>query len=58
MEGGTYYSAYPEASTRMCKQALAVDGALADLVEQSKSLSPEAFKAAWERFLTAQQGNL
>jgi hypothetical protein len=58
MEGGTYYSAYPEASTRMCKQALAVDKALADLVKRSKSMSPDEFKAAWEQFLTEQQVNL
>ena len=58
MEGGTYYSAYPDASTRMCKQALAVDKALGDFVKQSSSLSPDAFKAAWEQFLTDQQGNL
>jgi hypothetical protein len=58
MEGGTYYSAYPEASTRMCKQALQVDKALADLVKRSKSMSPEQFKAAWEQFLTDQQVNL
>jgi hypothetical protein len=58
MEGGTYYSAYPEASTRMCKQALAVDKALGDLVARSKSMSPDEFKAAWEQFLTEQQGNL
>jgi hypothetical protein len=58
MEGGTYYSAYPEASTRMCKQALKVDGALADLVKRSQAMSPAEFKAAWEQFLTDQQGNL
>jgi hypothetical protein len=58
MEGGTYYSAYPEASTRMCKQALKVDTALADLVKRSKPMSPEQFKAAWEQFLTDQQVNL
>ena len=58
MEGGTYYSAYPEASTRMCKQALQVEKALADLVKRSKSMSPEQFKAAWEQFLTDQQVNL
>ena len=58
MEGGTYYSAYPDASTRMCKQALKVDAALGNLVKQSKSLSPEQFKAAWEQFLTDQQVNL
>jgi len=58
MEGGTYYSAYPDASTRMCKQALAIEQPLADLVARSKSMSPEQFKAAWEQFLTEQQGNL
>ena len=58
MEGGTYYSAYPEASTRMCKQALQVDAALADFVKRSESLSPEQFKAARDRFLTDQQANL
>jgi hypothetical protein len=58
MEGGTYYSAYPEASTRMCRQALAVDKAVADLVKRSQSMSPDEFKAAWEQFLTEQQVNL
>jgi hypothetical protein len=58
MEGGTYYSAYPWASTRMCKQALAVEDALAELVKVSKGMSPEQFKAAYERFLTEQQRNL
>ena len=58
MEGGTYYSAYPDASTRMCKQALAVEKALDSLVARLKSMSPEQFQAAWEQFLTDQQGNL
>ena len=58
MEGGTYYSAYPDASTRMCKQALTVEKALDSLVARSKSMSPEQFKAAWEQFLTDQQANL
>jgi hypothetical protein len=58
MEGGTYYSAYPDASTRMCKQALTVEKALGSLVARSKSMSPEQFKAAWEQFLTDQQANL
>jgi hypothetical protein len=58
MEGGTYYSAYPDASTRMCKSALAVEKALDELVQRSKSMSPEQFKAAWEQFVTDQQGNL
>ena len=58
MEGGTYYSAYPWDSTRMCKQALAVDKALGPLVKASETMSPDQFKAAWERFLTEQQANL
>jgi hypothetical protein len=58
MEGGTYYSAYPWASTRMCKQALAVDEALPQLVKASETMSPEQFKAAYERFLTEHQRNL
>ena len=58
MEGGTYYSAYPWDSTRMCKQALKVDKALGDLVKQSRSLPADEFKAAYERFLTEQQANL
>jgi hypothetical protein len=58
MEGGTYYSAYPDASTRMCKQALTVEKALGEFVKRSKSMSAEQFKAAWEQFLTEQQGNL
>jgi hypothetical protein len=58
MEGGTYYSAYPWASTRMCKQSLAVEDALPQLVKASESMSPEQFKAAYERFLTEQQRNL
>jgi hypothetical protein len=58
MEGGTYYSAYPWASTRMCKQALAVEDALAKLVKASATMTPEQFKAAYERFLTEQQRNL
>jgi hypothetical protein len=58
MEGGTYYSAYPDASTRMCKSALALEPALGDLVARSKSMSPEQFQAAWEQFVTDQQRNL
>jgi hypothetical protein len=42
----------------MCKQALAVDAALAKLVKESETMSPEQFKAAYERFLTEQQRNL
>ena len=42
MEGGTYYSAYPEASTRMCKQALAVDEALADCASSRSRCRPRS----------------
>jgi hypothetical protein len=42
----------------MCKQALALEKPLAALVRESSSMSPDQFRAAWERFLTEQQGNL
>jgi hypothetical protein len=58
MEGGTYYSAYPWASTRMCKQSLAIEEALAALVKASETMAPEQFKAAYERFLTEHQRSL
>jgi hypothetical protein len=58
MEGGTYYCAYPEASTRMVKSALTVREALARLVADAEHQSPAQFKAAYERFLTEHQGDL
>ncbi len=58
MEGGHYYCAYPEASTRMVKGALACASASTRLVADAERLSPEAFKAAYERFLTESQAHL
>jgi hypothetical protein len=58
MEGGHYYCAYPHASTRMVKSALNVRDRLAHLVDQSESLDPEAFAAAYRRFLTDVQADL
>jgi len=58
MEGGTYYSAYPHASTRMCKSALEIAKGMKELVKASQRMSPEAFKAAYEQFLTDNQAHL
>ncbi len=55
MEGGTYYCAHADASTRMVNSALAVRERLAEL---DPTLPPEEFKAAWERFLTDAQAHL
>ena len=58
MEGGHYYCAYPEASTRMVKGALAVREGFEQLVADSERLGPEAFQEAYERFLTQSQAHL
>ena len=58
MEGGTYYCAYPEASTRMCKSALEVKARLDILRAGAASMTPEEFKAAYEQFLTETQAHL
>ena len=58
MEGGHYYCAYPEASTRMVKGALAVRERFEQLVADSERLGPEAFQQAYERFLTQSQAHL
>ena len=55
MEGGTYYCAHADASTRMVNNALAVRDRLAEL---DPTLPPDEFKAAWERFLTDAQAHL
>jgi hypothetical protein len=55
MEGGTYYCAHADASTRMVNNALEVRDRLAEL---DPTLPPEEFKAAWERFLTDAQAHL
>jgi hypothetical protein len=58
LEGGSYYSAFPEASTRMVRGALAVRAALRRLVAESTTLEPDAFKARYEQFLTDVQAHL
>ena len=58
LDGGHYYCAYPQASTRMVKGALEVRERFERLVEDSARLDPEAFAAAYERFLVESQGRL
>jgi hypothetical protein len=58
MEGGHYYCAYPESSTRMVKGALDVRERFERLVADSERLGPEAFQEAYERFLTQSQAHL
>lgn len=57
LEGGHYYCAYPEASTRMVKAALAVARAFPALAAGAAQHS-SAFPAAFERFLDEQQAHL
>jgi hypothetical protein len=58
MEGGTYYCAHPDASTRMIKSALYVRERLAELNDDAETLGPDEFKAAYERFLTDVQAHV
>jgi hypothetical protein len=58
MEGGSYYCAYPEASTRMVLSALAVRDRLQQLTADAGALGPDEFRAAYERFLTDVQVHL
>ena len=58
MEGGTYYCAHADASTREVNNALAVQQRFEALRRDADQLSPEAFKAAWEAFLTDAQAHL
>jgi hypothetical protein len=58
MEGGTFYSAYPSASTKMVLGALATREALESLAAENASLGPEEFKARYDQFLADVQGHL
>jgi len=58
LEGGSYYCAYPDASTRMVKSALVVRSALEQLIADSAGLDATAFKARYERFLSDVQRHL
>jgi hypothetical protein len=57
MEGGTYYCAHAEASTRMVISAVEVASGFA-AVQAAADGPPEAFAAAWERFLVDAQAHL
>jgi hypothetical protein len=58
MEGGTYYCAHAEASTREVKNALAVQARFEAFRAEARGLAPEEFKTAWERFLSDAQAHL
>ncbi|MDQ7994185.1 MAG: hypothetical protein REI45_16065 [Propionicimonas sp.] len=58
MEGGTYYCAHEDLSTREIQSAVAVREGFWALQEQAPLLSPSEFKAAWEQFLTEHQAHL
>jgi hypothetical protein len=58
MEGGSYYCAYPHASTRMVKSALVMRPKLDDLVKDCERLSPSEFKARYTQFLCDVQRHL
>jgi hypothetical protein len=51
MEGGVYYCAHADASTRMVQHALAVRERFEALQRDAERLGAEEFKAAYERFL-------
>jgi hypothetical protein len=57
MEGGVYYCAHADASTRMVQGALAVRERF-DSLREASELPPEAFKAAYDRFLVEMQAHL
>ncbi|MEE2897062.1 MAG: hypothetical protein VX815_01215 [Gemmatimonadota bacterium] len=58
MEGGSYYCAYPESSTRMVMSAVAVKDALGDFVASSADLGPDEFKTRYDQFLSRLQNHL
>ena len=58
MEGGTYYCAHAEASTRMVRSALAVRERFQALRHDAERLGPAAFQGAYERFLSETQAHL
>ena len=58
MEGGSYYCAYENASTRMVRSALVVGDRLREFAAGSRGLDPDEFKARYEEFLTSVQEHL
>jgi hypothetical protein len=57
-EASHYFSAYPESTITMVKAALDVDRKLAPLKRGAEGMDPDAFDAAWKRFLTDSQHGL
>jgi len=57
-EASHYYSAYPQATITMIKGALDVEGKVAPLKRNAAKMEPDAFAAAYERFLTEAQRSL
>lgn len=55
IEASHYYSAYPEATTTMVREALELDGKVAALKKRAAGMDPEAFAADWSDFLTDAQ---
>jgi hypothetical protein len=53
-----YYSAYPEASSRMVATALELSALHAEFAEAAASLDDEAFVQQWERFVEENQTRL
>jgi hypothetical protein len=58
MEGGTYYCAHEDLSTRQIQSALALLPAFEELRARAEAMRPEEFKAAWESFLVEHQAHL
>jgi hypothetical protein len=58
MDGGSYYCAHAEHSTRDLQNALAVRDAFDDIRGRAATLGPAEFKVAWQRFLTDEQTRL
>jgi hypothetical protein len=57
-EADHYYCAYPDATSTMIQRALELDTRLAALKRDAERLDPDAFAAAYRRFLTASQNAL
>ena len=58
MEGGTYYCAHEDLSTREIQSAVAVQKSFEKLRAEAATMGPEQFKTAWDAFLVEQQVNL
>ena len=58
LEGGTYYCAHEELSTRQIQSAIAVSEAFHVFEAEAATMSADQFAAAWEQFLSDQQAHL